>query len=117
MPSSAGDARLTPTSKNAPPPSEPEPVASDDKPDASAPVEISHGDEPAYITARREAEKEAAKDPWGATPLQMRDQHDPGVDPTTDDSYDNRTVAPDGIEPAALPDGQPPLTGGTLPPV
>jgi hypothetical protein len=79
---------------------------------------LSHGEEPGWVTSRREAEHKSMNDPAGQTPLQMRaGNHDPAVDPATDDNGPTRTIKPDGMEPGALPDDEPPIVGGTLPPV
>jgi hypothetical protein len=104
--------------KSTPPPP-PAPTSATKPLDQAAPApQLSHGEEPGWVTARRAAERQSMNDPAGQTPTQMRPgNHDPAVDPAIDDNGPTRTVKPDGMDPGALPDSEPPITGGTLPPV
>jgi hypothetical protein len=90
-------------------------------------VELDHGEPDERVKADVDRVKESAKDPWGTTPLQMRDKHDPAVDPakvgvaTRPDGSGlelagdaRKPVAVSGINPASAGDDAP---QGTLPPV
>lgn len=84
-----------------------------------APEELNHGEQTEEAKAEAEAAAKAARDPWGDTPLQMRDDHDPAVDPATNDpargGADNgRSVRLDPMEPGTeVAEGEEPVKGGT----
>lgn len=92
-------------------------------------VTLNHGEPDPFIEQQRKNQLEASKDPWGTTPLQMRDSHDEAVDPDkvgiatrsdgsglvdADGNPKARPIAPSGIEPGVAGDKAP---QGTLPPV
>lgn len=82
---------------------------------AAPPVELSHGEKSEATKAEEEAVEKTARDPWGDTPLQMRDDHSPEVDPELNDPLVNSTAAVrkpviDAMEPGG--DGGP-AEGGT----
>jgi hypothetical protein len=56
-------------------------------------VQLSHGEPSDSQKEQQEQAEKAAKDPWGDTPLQMRDTHSPEVDPEQNDPLKNSTSA------------------------
>lgn len=92
-------------------------------------VVFDHGEPDPFVEQQRKDQLEASKDPWGTTPIQMRDSHDEAVDPAKvgiatradgsglvdeDGNPKARPAAPSGIEPGLAGDDAP---QGTLPPV
>jgi len=90
-------------------------------PKASGPqASLNHGEPDPYVEAERKASLEALKDPYGDRPLQMRDNHDPLVDPQVEDQQLSvGGVKASGIEPGRtntlVPEDR--QVQGTLPPV
>lgn len=84
---------------------------------SQAPVELNHGEETDAAKADKEAAKKAAADPWGDTPLQMREDHSPEVDPAKNDpvtSDNGRAVRLNPMEPGVqVAEGEEPVKGGT----
>lgn len=58
-----------------------------------APVELDHGEPSEETEAEVKATEALRNDPWGNTPAQMRDQHDPLVDPELVDPISTGLVA------------------------
>lgn len=87
---------------------------------AAGTVELSHG-EPSDASKEeaKQAEK-SAQDPWGDTPVQMRDQHSPEVDPAKNDPMTNsntpvREVRVNPMEPGQTPGDDAPEGGTNAP--
>lgn len=89
----------------------------------NAPVKLNHGEQSDQAKEDEKAAKKAAKDPWGETPLQQREDHSPEVDPekvgTTRGGVDasSRSQRLDPMNPSdesASPDQ--PVKGGTTAP-
>jgi hypothetical protein len=86
------------------------------------PVELNHGEISEARQAELDAAKDVAKDPWGETPLQQRDDHDPAVDPEKNEPTRGgvdagRSVRLDPMNPSEpTGDGEEPATGGTTAP-
>jgi hypothetical protein len=88
-------------------------------------VSVDHGEPDPRVEADRKARLEAAQDPWGTTPVQMRGDHDEKVDPavvgiaTRPDGTGlvdaPQSAAYNGLNPDAV--GEPNEPQGTLPPV
>lgn len=88
-------------------------------------VTVDHGEPDPRVEADKAARLAAAQDPWGTTPVQMRDDHDETVDPavvgiaTRPDGTGlvdaPSTTAYDGLNPDAVGEQNSPQ--GTLPPV
>lgn len=137
--SSAPSASTTPSAPTSAP-AAPDAVASETKDDsvstthdgenkageqAQRGVQFDHGEPDPRVEAENEARLKATQDPWGTTPVQMRDTHDPAVDPAevgiaTRPDGTGLTDAPqgapyNGIEPDAVGEKNEPQ--GTLPPV
>ena len=90
------------------------------KPEELAPaVELEHGEKSDYQKRLEEQQREALKDPWGSTPPQMRDSHDPAVDPQNEDAPSGLAAIPNGLEPGISNDDREDdqKVSGSLPPV
>lgn len=78
---------------------------------------LDHGEPDPAVEAERSAIEKSVVDPWGTTPMQMRDQHDAAVDPAkvgVATRPDGSGLTPlSGIAPETVEDHP----EGTLPPV
>lgn len=90
-------------------------------PKAEAPAAVlNHGEPDPYVEQQKQAFLDSLKDPYGDRPLQMRDEHDPLVDPQVEDQQ----IKEDGLKPSGLEPGRTNLlvpedrqVQGTLPPL